>query len=214
MAETPYFGRYYTFETVDKKAAADLLGANNLVGDRYTIEFEDTDEGTRAWLVNRFEDRVGYLDDSAIHQVRLAQARGWTTAAYLSFVAYSEQPEPGHYWGQVALIAYDPKYDDEMQVFLKAVVEAMAGGARPKIDLGSTAFKQLIDSKGTWFPKDRQKMPSHDKQTAIIKDHRSANDRLVEASRKGNAGCYIASWAFLLAVVAGIAFGLHSCGMF
>ena len=34
-----YFGTYHRFETSSKKDAALLLGADNLVGDMYDIEF-------------------------------------------------------------------------------------------------------------------------------------------------------------------------------
>lgn len=214
MADTPYFGAYYRFETVDKQAATDLLTANNLTGDCYHIEFEENDEGTKGWLVNRFDDRVGYLTGTGAYQARLQMAKGWTVNAYLSFVAYSEKPEPGNYWGEVALICYNPKYQDQMEVFLKSLVDAMGNGVRPKIDFGKDAFDQLIESGGTWFPADRVKLPAMEKGTAVVKDHRTPNDRLVEESRKGKPGCYVLSWAFLLAVVALIVFGLHSCGLF
>lgn len=214
MADTPYFGEYYRFETVDKRAASDLLTANNLIGDPYHVEFEETDEGTRGWLVNRFDDRIGYLNGVGAYQARLQMARGWTVTALLSFVAYSEKPEPGHYWGEVALICYDPQYEKQMSTFLEALAKAMGDGIRPKIDFGEDAFDQLIDSDGTWFPADRVKIPHMEKGTAVVKDHRTPNDRLVEESRKGKPGCYVASWAFLLAIVALIIYALHSCGVF
>jgi hypothetical protein len=214
MADTPYFGGYFRFETTDKRAATDLLTANNLAGDAYHLEFEETDEGTRGWLVNRFDDRVGYLTGTGAYQARIQLARGWTVTAYLSFVAYSEKPEPGQYWGEVALICYDPRYDEQMQPFLAELVKRMANGVRPKIDFGEEAFEQLIESNGTWFPADRVKKPHMEKGTAVVKDHRTPNDRLVEESRKGKPGCYVASWVFLLALVALIVLALHSCGVF
>lgn len=214
MAETPYFGTYARFETEDKRNAADLLSANNLIGDPYRIEFVESDEGTHADIVNRFDTHIGYLDGAAAYQGQLAQARGWAVCAYLSFVAYTEKPEPGHYWGEVALIAYDPTYQDAIQPFLDKLSRTMANGVRPKIDFADTAFKQLVDSKGTWFPTDRVKMPPKEKGTAVVKDHQGPNDRLVEQSRRGNIGCYVGSWLFLLALVAVIIFGLHSCGLF
>ena len=41
-----YFGTYHRFETSSKKDAALLLGADNLVGDMYDIEFV-TESGQR-----------------------------------------------------------------------------------------------------------------------------------------------------------------------
>lgn len=40
---------------------------------------------------------------------------------------------------------------------------------------------------------------------------RSVTDKLIDQGRAGNKGCYLASWAFLLAVVALIVFGFKSC---
>ena len=52
--ETTYTGFYARFDTPSKKDAAVLLGADNLVGDLFDVEFV-TEEGTAvAWMVNRF----------------------------------------------------------------------------------------------------------------------------------------------------------------
>lgn len=57
-----YFGTYHRFETPSKKDAALLLGADNLVGDKYDIEFV-TESGQRAaWLRNRFGAKIGFFD--------------------------------------------------------------------------------------------------------------------------------------------------------
>ena len=53
-----------------------------------------------------------------------------------------------------------------------------------------------------------------EKGTAWVKTERSGTEALVEQARKGNIGCTIASWIFLLALVALLIFGLHSCGLF
>lgn len=214
MADTRYFGTYARFETEDKRAAADLLGADNLVGDRYEIEFVLGDEGSTAWLKSRFGKLVGFLDQKATHQVKLYLAKGWKVAAFLSFVAYTEEPEPGYYWGEVALIAYDPSLEEPMGVFMEKLTDMIGDGVRPQVDLGSGAVDELVSTKGEWFPKGRVKLPDHDKKTSVVKDHRSMNDKLIEQSRKGNIGCYVVSWIFLLAVVALIIFGLKSCGLF
>lgn len=214
MADSRYFGTYARFDTEDKRKAADLLGADNLAGDRYDIEFVLGENDSTAWLKSRFGKLVGYLDDKAAHEVSLCQAKGWKTAAYLSFVAFTEEPEPGVYWGQVAIISYDPSIEDAMKPFLSKLSQMLGDGVRPQVDLGSGAVDQLIQTKGTWFPKGRVEIPKHDKKTSVVKDHRSPNERLIERSRSGNLGCYIASWLFLLMLVALLLFGLHSCGLF
>ena len=37
MANTGYFATYARFETVDKQSAAAFLGADNIIGDAYSI---------------------------------------------------------------------------------------------------------------------------------------------------------------------------------
>lgn len=214
MADKRYFGTYARFDTEDKRKAADLLGADNLAGDRYDIEFALGENGTQAWLKNRFGKRVGFLDEASSHSVRLCQAKGWSVSAYLSFVAFTEEPKPGIYWGQVAIISFDPSLEEVMAPFAKSVSHLLGEGIRPQIDLGSSAVDEIIDTKGTWVPKGRVKVPSHDKKTSIVKDQRSVNDKIVEQARKGNIGCYIVSWAVLLGIVALVIYGLYSCGVF
>ncbi len=45
-----YFGKYINFETVSKKDAVDLLGADNAVGDIYDINIYFDDGAPKAWL--------------------------------------------------------------------------------------------------------------------------------------------------------------------
>ena len=47
-----------------------------------------------------------------------------------------------------------------------------------------------------------------------MKSRRKMSEKLIEQGRKGNKGCYVVSWLFLLLVVAGLLFGLKSCGVF
>ena len=54
MQAERYFGTYARFETKSKKDAAALLGADNLVGDVFELEFIVRDKKNVAWLKNRF----------------------------------------------------------------------------------------------------------------------------------------------------------------
>ena len=47
-----------------------------------------------------------------------------------------------------------------------------------------------------------------------MKSRRSLSERAIEQGRKGDKGCYLVSWAFLLALVAGTLFAMKSCGLF
>ena len=121
MTKIGYFATYARFDTVDKEAAAAFLGADNIVGDTFTIDHEVTPDSDKAWIVNPFGKKMGYLEPKTASQVDLCKAKGWTTIAILALVAFSEEPSPGLYWGEVVIISYDPKYESDFSVFVDAV---------------------------------------------------------------------------------------------
>ena len=209
-----YFGTYQTFRTVSKKDAAVLMGSNTLVGDRYRINLT-MDEGVhRAWLINKFNETIGYFDDSFSHELSLLAAEGLELVGILSFVAFTETPEPGEYWGQAAVIGYSPYCSEEFNQFIDGICGLIGKGIRPKLALKGSAVDEIIDSNGTWLPSEHEPLPEKQRGMALLKTRRGFIDGLVEAGRTGNKGCYILSWAFLLALVAAIIIGLKSCGVF
>ncbi len=214
MPEECYFGTYANFETDTKRNAAALLGADNLVGDKFEIVFQKKDDVSFAWMKNRFGGMVGYFDPALSRKLQVFAARGWKLCALLSFVAFTEKPDPGHYWGQAALICYDPKHEQTFVTFIDAVAKKLMDGIRPEIDLGSQGVDHVLESDGTWMPKKTIPLPSQNKGTAIMKSRRKPSEKMIEQGRRGNKGCYIASWAFLLLIVALIIFGLRACGVF
>lgn len=216
MVQDLYAGEYAKFFANDAKGI-DFMGADNLVGDRYEIDVRDEDGRYRAHLVNRFGKEIGYLEDRMIRSVQLAQAKGWRTDAFLSFVAFTEgkdEEKPGYYWGQMAVLLFDPRMQDAMDRFEEKLSKKMADGGRPQVDFGPQGVKNLMDGAGDWFPTDKAAMPKMGKGSSVVKDHRTPNERLIEQSRKGNIGCYIISWAFIIAIVLLVVFALHSCGLF
>lgn len=217
MPQESYFGEYAKFYVQSENGGADFMGADNLVGDKYTIEIRDTGEKYTANLVNRFGKEVGYLDERVVRRLQLAQAKGWVVGAFLSFVAFTEGKDdehPGYYWGEMALLAYDPKLASVMEAFEETLSKKMADGARPQVDFGQKSVELLMAGPGAWFPTDSAPRPKIGKGSSLLKDHRTPNERLIEQSRKGNIGCYIASWAFIILMVALVVFALHSCGLF
>jgi hypothetical protein len=209
-----YFGTYQTLRTVSKKDAALLMGSNTLVGDRYAIECVLEDGRHRAWLINKFGERIGYFEEDFSRTLSLYKADGMSLVGVLSFVAFTETPEPGEYWGQAAVIAYSPAYEAEFNRFINGVGSLIGKGIRPKLSFEGSAVDEIISSKGTWLPSDREPMPDKERGMALLKTRRGFIDGLVEAGRSGNKGCYVLSWAFLLALVAAVIFGLKSCGIF
>lgn len=211
---TDYFGEYVDFLTPSKKDAGRLLGADNSVGDVYELVVELEDGEQRAWLESRFGQRVGYLDAATSRTLRTLQAEGLETRAVLSFVAYTDHPDDGHYWGQVALICYKPANAAEFDAFITNVSKRMADGIRTNVDLGTEGVTKVVESEGTWVPKQTVPFPETEKGSALLKKRRKMSERAIDQGRAGNKGCYIVSWVFLLALVALVVYGLHSCGLF
>ncbi len=209
-----YFGTYQTFETVSKKDAAVLLGADNLVGDRYTIEIELDGDAHKAWLISRFDQRIGFFDGNFSRRLSILKANGLELTAILSFVAYTDMPEPGHYWGEMAVIAYNPAHKEAFERFITTVCTRMFDNVRTRVNFDAEGVERIISSGGSWVPEQTVPMPSKKKGTVIMKSKRSVSEKLIEQGRKGNKGCYVVSWAFIIALVAALLFGLKACGVF
>lgn len=209
-----YFGTYQTFQTASRKDAAGLLGSDNLIGDRYTIDCTIENGVQKAWLVNKFGARIGYFDPDFSRQLSLLKAADMTLVGMLSFVAFTEHPEPGHYWGEAAVVAFPTADNAIFDTFVNGCADLIGKGIRPKLSLGEEGVDRIVESEGTWIPADRVPMPQKEKGMAILKRRKSFTDALVEEGRKGNKGCYLLSWALLLALVAAVVFGLKSCGVF
>lgn len=209
-----YYGNYAHFEALSKKDAAALLGSDNIVGDVLSLENQLEHGEHTTFLVNRFGKRIGYLDAKDSKKMSLLQAEGLECKALLSFVAFTDHPDEGHYWGQVGIICYSPAYADDFAFFINNVAKSLGDNVRPQLALGESAVDKIIESHGTWMPKQTVSMPKTEKGTAVLKRRRSTMDKVVELGRSGNKGCYVVSWAFLLGLVALIIFGFHSCGLF
>ncbi len=209
-----YFGTYARFDTKSKKDASVLLGADNLVGDRFDIVFEKENGISRAWMQNKFGALIGFFDENLSRELSILAARGWKLQALLSFVAYTDTPEPGHYWGQAAVICFDPAHETAFNEFITGVAKRLADGVRPDIEFGDQAAAEIIESNGAWQPKQTVPFPAKSTGTVFMKKHRKLSEKVIEQGRKGNKGCYIVSWVFLLVVVALLIFGLKSCGVF
>ena len=214
MSSIGFYGTYARFTTPDKRNAADFLGPDNVIGDSFHIEM-DYSEGKRiAYLVNPFDKRMGTIDEEVASELDICEARGWKTTALLALVAYSEDPKPGYYWGEIAIISYDPAYEDAFEPFIAQFAKKLGNGIRGDLKIGPKSLEEIVKTKGNWFPTARYPLPEKKKGTAFVKTERSGTERLVDQARKGNKGCMVASWAFILAVVALIVFGIHSCGVF
>ncbi len=212
-----YFGTYQRFDTVSKKEAGTLIGADNLVGDPYEMVHELEGGVHRTWLVNRFDQRTGFFDPQFSRKLSVFEARGFTMRAFLSFVAFTDandSNEDGAYWGEMAVICYDPAYESTFGPFAEAVSARMQEGERPRLDLGEEDVKRIEAADGAWVPKRSVPLPQKEKGTVIMKSRRSASEKMIERGRARNKGCYVVSWAFIVVcVVAVVLIVLRLCGV-
>ena len=214
MPSIPYFGTYARFSTSSKKDGAALMGPDNLVGDIYDIDFLVENGQTTAWMINRFGAQIGFFDAKTSRGLSLYKAQDMTLKALLSFVAYDESPDPGAYWGEVAVICYPPSEAEVFETYIKDLSKRMAQGIRPEVDLDEQRYQRVIDSKGSWTPTATIPLPKMKPGSAFVKTRQSLFEGIVEQGRKGNKGCYLISCLFLAAIVVLIVVALRACGMF
>lgn len=203
----PYEGFYARFDTPNKKVGSLMMGADDLVGDCYTVNFKVEEGESIAWISNKFGAERGFLDSETSRRIQIAQGRGLTTKVLLSFLAFSDTPEPGIYWGEVAIICYDPVNADVMDDYVARIAALMAGGKRPDIQMNAKTAEIIYEQPG-WVPSKRVPLPDRKKKGfAILKDHQSHSERAIEQGRKGNKGCYAISYLFIFVVVAALVLG-------
>ena len=207
MIDQSYEGFYARFDTPSKKVGSMLMGADTLVGDDLKVEFRNEKGKVVAWLLNKFDAEVGFLEADGSLKLQLANARGQEIRALLSYVAYSDMPDPGHYWGEAAFMCFNPAYADEMNAFANRVGKRMAEGVRPAIALGSSAVSKIFNEPD-WMPEETVPFPKKERGMAILKDHQSASEKMIERGRAGNKGCYAVSIAFIVVVVLAVAYGI------
>ena len=209
MVNRLYEGFYARFDTVDKAQGSMLLGADHIVGDDYEVFFKTEEGRVVAWVRNKFGAETGYFDVETSRKLQLANAREQVIRAVLSFVAYSDDPEPGVYWGEMAVFCFNPMYSNEMNAFIDRVAAKIAEGTRPIINLGNQASSKILEDP-EWFPNDTMPFPQKGEGMAVLKDHQTISEKIVEQARAGNKGCYAVSILFIIVVVAAVAYGLYS----
>lgn len=209
-----YFGMYATFQTADKRSGAALAGPDNAVGDRGTIEWRlDERKHRQAWLVNPYGQAIGFLDQDVSHALAVLQAKDWEISYILSFAAYSEGLGENAYWGQVAIIAYSPKYAESFRSFVTSFAREAAQGLRPDPSLSARLAEEIAKDPSSWKPSSKVRIPDSEASSVILKDRRSMHDKVLDLGRSKNVGCYIVSWAFILGIVACAIWLLHRIGV-
>ena len=207
LVDRSYKGFYARLEPANQKQSGMFMSADNLVGDDFEIFFKVEEGRNVAWARNRFDAEVGYFDADTSRKLQLAKARDQKIRCLLSFVAFSDSTDPGYYWGQMALFCFNPAYAEEMDAFVDRCAAKFKQGVRPRIDLGSQAVEKIFTEKD-WTPSETVSTPSRESGSAILKDHLTVSEKVVEQARAGNKGCYVISWLFIIVVVVAIVYGL------
>lgn len=208
-----YEGFYARFDTPSKQVGSLMMGADDLVGNAYAVSLKNEDGRMVAWVANKFGDERGFFDEQTSQAIQLALARGQEVQALLAYVAYSDEPEPGIYWGEMAVFCFDPLMGDTIRPFIDRVGQRLGEGVRPKISLGTDGLRKLGEDPA-WMPSENLPLLKMPKGSAVIKDHLSIGDKMVEQGRARNKGCYAISWIFIIALVALLAFlGLSIFGV-
>ena len=195
-----YEGFYARFDTPSKQVGSLLMGPDNIIGNDYQLDFRTDDGRVVVWLKNKFDKEIGFFDVESSRRIQLANARGQKIRALLAFVAYSDMPDPGLYWGHMAVICFNPAYEKEMNAFVDRVAVKLGAGVRPAIDLSNDAVKKIFDEPD-WLPKGTVSLPKKQPGEAVIKDHQSLSEQMIEQGRARNKGCYAISYAFIAIVV-------------
>ena len=213
MVDYSYHGFYARFESPDKPTGSLLMGPDNLVGDEFEVFFKEDDGRMVAWLRNKFDKEVGFFDVDVSRKLQIANGREQTIKALLSFVAYSDTPDPGLYWGEMAVFCYNAAYEDEIGSFINRCASKMIEGVRPNIDLGRSSIEKIFNEAG-WVPSENVPLPKKETGMAILKSSRSMSEKMIEQGRARNKGCYAVSWIFIIIVIAAVIYGLHAMGLF
>jgi hypothetical protein len=209
-----YFGKYFKFYTTSKEDAAQLMSADNLIGDYFSLKTIYSDNQYKTLIINKFNKEIAFLNATDSKQIALLQTANLEITTLLSFIAFTESSDEGYYWGEVAVIAYDKKFNEAMNKYIKKISNRIKTGIRPDIDLTGEGFNKIIESNGEWTPAAVVSFPNKEKGTVVLKKQQSVLDKLTEEGRKKNKGCYIASWLFILVIVFLIALCAKSCGLF
>lgn len=211
MSKDCYFGTYAKFDTESKEKGVELMNADYLVGDPYTPDFRVKDDVSQVWLINRFGGELGFLDPSISRRISIFHAREWKINIYLSYIAYTCNDDDDHYWGEVAVVCFDPKYEQAFTPFCDTLSERLKNGVRPDIKLNDQELSNVLNGDGTWFPKKTVALPGKKNGTVIVKSDLSASEKVVEQARKNSVGCYVVTIIILVVLILLVLLIINSC---
>lgn len=204
MANNEFFGTLERVTVIDKKANNALSGGEGVIGCRVSFEFTQDGEGN-PFVKVLSPNGVSFGGFSPEFSQTLTELHdsGRVCTGILSLVGFTDGEG---YWGEFAVLAYNPDEADAWETFITTLAEKYAQGHRPDIDITQKTSRHIVETGGTWCDLKKAKDPKLKGGEAIVKRHRTARDNLVDQAVKGNKGCWVGTVVFWVAVAALIVF--------
>ena len=113
----------------------------------------------------------------------------------------------------MAVICFNPAYEAEMNAYTNRIAAKLAEGVRPNINLRGQAIRKIFDDPN-WIPTDTVPLPNKKVGMAVLKNHQSISEKMIEQGRDRNKGCMAISWIFIIVVVLVAAYAIaHFAGV-
>ena len=152
---------YARFETESKEDAAAFLGADNIIGDAFSIEQEYVDGKRTAWIVNPFGKRMGTIDEKTAEKVDLCNAKGWNTVALLHSLLFTGKAlNQALYWGSGSYHFLRPGNMKSLSLRYRKCRKAARRGIRPDVSLGRDSLRRLSKLRANGFLRDAFPSPT------------------------------------------------------
>ena len=214
-----YYGKYLRFEAFDAESEAVVASADTAVGDMGTIEWDADEDGCeKVWLKNPRGVRFARLSPEDSQNLATYRDKGWRLRCVTGFTASTEGPDGKRYWGEAAVFAYDPTYEEEFDTVIKIFSNKAGEGFRPSPELNTKEVNYILLYPALHLFVRRAKMPELDENTVIIRDHRAPQDALISAVRFHKVVRASIKWVGIAVVavlaVTGVLAILGSVGLF
>ncbi len=179
--------------------------ASSAVSIGSALEVERADDGS-VTVSSPICGTIGELNGKDADRAANAIERGWTVRGRLSLVAWNSDRR--EFSAEVAIICHDPSnkaVDEAVERFSAGLGERMASGDHPTPALLQDRFDEMVESGGSRNFASNVPIPKKDDGFTVFRSRRTLADRLTEASATHRVGCTIASFAFIVALIATIA---------
>lgn len=191
------YSKYIKFECAKKKQADFLCSSNSIVGDEFGI--------INNKIFNKFGQEIGTTNKQDAREITILENKDFDVHIYLSYVGFDE--EKGHF-GEVLVLAHDKKLAG-FENFCKKIQSRIAEGNRPVIELDKFNVNKIADTNGKWQPKELMPKPELEENSALVKTKMTFIEKLIEAARDKNPGCYLGT-VFIMMLIAAFIFYLVS----